>query len=185
MKEISDVATFNTLSRIWQVMTHGALELKSAMNPKQSFDMLIIRMINIADLPPVSQILENTNSTVVPKVVKKTEAVKSNSFESAADISTALSEDKEIILLSEWNNCKVSDFAPGKIKLCYEGRNGTFLSDLSLWLKKKTDMDWEFEFTDSVGGATIAEESVVKMKSDPLVADALNLFADANVVEIK
>jgi len=64
MKNITADVSLNTLSRVWQVMVAALGELKNAGAPKQNFDMLVIRMINISELPPSSQILaENAAPT--------------------------------------------------------------------------------------------------------------------------
>ncbi|MDR2268689.1 MAG: DNA polymerase III subunit gamma/tau [Rickettsiales bacterium] len=183
MKKITTDVLLNTLSRIWQVMVAAVGELKSAGNPKQNFDMLIIRMMNISDLPPVSQILNELG--------KKTDGGRQtkenkNSINSAADLSNSLSADKELILFSEWNNnSEVLEFTYGKIKLHYKGGDGNFAANLSAYLKNKTDAAWEIELAQTENKMTVSESARAEIKNDPLVADALNLFGDANVVSVK
>jgi DNA polymerase-3 subunit gamma/tau len=183
--EIVAGASLNTLSRVWQVMVAGAAEMKAAGNPKQSFDMLVVRMINISDLPPLSQILaESAGGAAAPTA--KAPATAAGAINSASDLSGALSADKEIVMLAEWNNnAEVLGFADGAIKLRYGGSDNNFLTNLNRYLKNKTGRAWAIETAESENRPTVIEEARAEMNSDPLVADALNLFGDASVISIK
>ncbi|MDR1027314.1 MAG: DNA polymerase III subunit gamma/tau [Rickettsiales bacterium] len=214
MTEIVGAASLNTLSRVWQVMVAAANELRNAGNPKQNFDMLVVRMINISELPPVSQILENKTSvqalssrgeqraggtdpgpseTAGPRSIPASggaapASTASNSwvgYNTAAEVAAALSADREVLLMAEWNNSEIIDFAPGKIKLHYNGGNASFVATLTDFLKKKTGADWKIELAETEHKPTVSEEAVAAQRSDPLVADALGLFSDAQVVSIK
>lgn len=185
MKEIADSVTLNTLSRIWQVMVAAVGELKSAGNPKQNFDMLVIRMINISDLPPVSQILESKKQPAGFAAPGKPE-IKSTVVASAGDLSAALSADKEVLMLAEWNNnVEAIDFTDGRIKLNYRGRDNNFVANLGAYLKNKTGKIWEISAAESENKPTVSETQTAEVKSDPMIAAALGLFADASVVSVK
>ncbi len=56
--KINETVSLNTLSRIWQVMVAAVPEMQAAGNQKQCFDMLVIRLMNIADLPSVATLLQ-------------------------------------------------------------------------------------------------------------------------------
>ncbi|MBD5388628.1 DNA polymerase III subunit gamma/tau [bacterium] len=58
IRDIIKDVTLNTLSRIWQVMVAAAPEMQAAGNPKQCFDMLIVRLMNIADIPAIPELLK-------------------------------------------------------------------------------------------------------------------------------
>ena len=182
MKEIANAATLNTLSRIWQVMIAAVPELKAAGNPKQNFDMLLVRMINISELPPISQILE---SAVATKFVAPTVApAPKPQFATATELADVLAADKELALLQEWNNqSEVLEFRDGHIKMHYRGRDLNFQAHLVEYLSRKTGKRWEIYVTAvEAPGATVSEVAKEEMKQNPLVADALNLFGDATVI---
>jgi DNA polymerase-3 subunit gamma/tau len=198
MKEIADGATLNTMSRIWQVMVAAGAEIKAAGNPKQNFDMLLIRMINISDLPPVSQILETrdkkqetrqetgdkrqetSNAATEPRTTNHESRISS-----ANDLSDALSADKELTLLADWSgNCEIIDFADGKIKIHYSGTTAGFVAGLSAYLRKKTGAQWDIDLAESENKMTVGETRNAEIRGDPLVADALNLFGDATVMSV-
>lgn len=192
MKEIAASATLNTLSRVWQVMVAAANELRNAGNPKQNFDMLVVRMINISELPPVSAILAEEGirtRTSVPVAAPSPNLNPSPNPSpnpcSAAEVAAALSANREVLLMSEWNNAEVLDFAPNKIKLHYNGSDAAFVAKLVAFLKNKTGADWTVELAATENRPTVAEAATAAQRSDPLVADALGLFADAQVVSIK
>ncbi|MDR3208774.1 MAG: DNA polymerase III subunit gamma/tau [Rickettsiales bacterium] len=188
MREIADGATLNTLSRIWQVMVSANGEMKAAGNPKQNFDMMIIRMINISELPPVSQILETRDKRQETSNIASEPRATNHEprFSSATDLSAAMSAEKELTLLAEWNgNCEIIDFSDGKIKMHYRGEDGTFAMNLSAYLQKKTGRQWEIELAATENKMTVGETRNEEIRGDPLVADALNLFADATVMSVK
>jgi DNA polymerase-3 subunit gamma/tau len=58
IKAINDTISLNTLSRIWQVMVAAVPELQASSNQKQCFDMLVIRLMHIADMPSIPELLE-------------------------------------------------------------------------------------------------------------------------------
>ena len=55
IKKINENVSLNTLSRIWQVMVAAVPELQASGNQKQCFDMLIVRLMHIADMPPIPE----------------------------------------------------------------------------------------------------------------------------------
>jgi len=184
MTEIAAGASLNSLSRIWQVMTHGFAEIKAAGNPKQCFDMLVIRMINIADLPPLSAIIESRQAEA-PRTQASGAAAATEAIDSAAALAQNLAADKELVLLNEWNNTEVLEFRDGAVKMHYHGTIGGFASNLAAYLAKKTGRAWNIETAKSENKPSVAGVAADKMKSDPLVADALNLFDGASVVSVK
>ena len=183
MSEIIKNISLNTLSRIWQVMISSTYELKNSGNPKQNLDMLVIRMINISDLPPISQILSDKKINTKTKAFESSE----NCPKTSSELSGALSADKQLLLLTEWNNnCEVISFLDGKIKLHYKGTDDNFTSKLTMYLNSKTGKIWQIELSqESENKTTVSEAQKQEIKSDPLVADALSLFGDATVVSIK
>ncbi|MDR1826346.1 MAG: DNA polymerase III subunit gamma/tau [Rickettsiales bacterium] len=181
MKAITAEVSLNTMSRVWQVMVGAVNELKAAGNPKQNFDMLVIRMINISEIPPVSQLLESTVNSQQSTV----NSPQSKGIATAVELADALSADKELLLLAEWNSCEVVDFGFGKIRLCYGGGDKGFVNGLSAWLVKKTGESWEIIPVPSEHKQSVSEEKKEQMKNDPLVADALGLFEGASVVSVK
>jgi DNA polymerase-3 subunit gamma/tau len=189
MMTITKDVSLNTLSRIWQVMIAATFEIKNAGNPKQNFDMLVIRMINISDLPPISQIVSEIQSSK-PIVLdscncKEKKADKEKEILSVTDLAHALSNDKELLLLHEWNNSEIISFSDGNIKIHYNGNDSTFVGHLSCYLKNKTSKNWEIETVVSENKATVSEVQKQEIRNDPMVADALSLFGDATVVSIK
>ena len=186
MTEIIKDVSLNTLSRVWQVMVAAVGELKSAGNPKQNFDMLVIRMINIADLPPISQILQSQGSRGFSEApVPKHDAPKPV-FETAVQLADAMAIDKELVLLGEWNNqVEVMSFNDGAIQMHYRGNDKNFEANLNKYLTAKTGKNWTIEIAAHIDNhPTVSEERAEEIKKNPIVADALDLFADATVVSV-
>jgi len=190
MKAVVADVSLNSLSRAWQVMVAATAELKNAGNPKQNFDMLLVRLVNLAGLPPISQILEQAGKAEkLPKKPCTPATLQPCSLEKPTDLLAVLSADKELSLLSEYNNhCSVSEFAPNKIKISYNGTDQTFITKLKTYLKTRTGSDWEIildEAKPEEPAPSVATARQTELAGDPLVADALDLFDGAQVVSIK
>jgi len=185
IREIDSHITLNTLSRIWQVMVASVPEMAAAGNPKQCFDMLIVRLMHIAEMPSVAEILkkqptgpasaEAKPAQVTPKTVK---------ISSAAELASALQSAREILLYSYYtNNIEVSDFSDGKITFFDRGTDADFVQKLAKWLSDKTGHAWILTREEKSDHAqTVSEQQREELKSDPLIADAMSLFEGAEIV---
>ncbi len=188
IKKINETISLNTLSRIWQVMTAAVLELQASSNQKQCFDMLIIRLMHIADLPSISELLkqqDNQKPTPVPE--RKVEEKKPTlEIKTSQELLEKLQENREIILYSYFGtNLEISEFENGKI--VYFDRKGdpTFQASLSKWLSEKTGKNWVLQRIEkSEHQQTTSEHVKEEIQADPMVADAMKLFEDAEIINI-
>ncbi len=195
---INSRITVNTLSRIWQVMVAAVPEMQAAGNQKQCFDMLIIRCMHIADIPSVPELLKQQESENRARSVKNILAdrmsntssepvVKTLSITCAADLGTALQSTKEILLYSYFSsNIEISELSDGVIKYFDRKGDGDFAHKLSAWLLDKTGKTWTLtKLTESTHTQTMSEQKQEELESDPLVASAMSLFEDAEIVGVK
>lgn len=205
IKEINSTTTLNTLSRIWQVMVASVSEMQAAGNQKQCFDMLIVRLMHVAEMPPVSEILKSETAkqsaapsvketlanrkvadAPAPKAVAQVEAKPSLEITNAADLATALQESKELILFSYYSsNIEVSELDGNRIK--YFDRKGEmdFAQKLSAWLLDKTGKVWALErVMESENVQTVTEQKREELEADPMVASAMSLFGDVEIVGV-
>ena len=188
IKNINENISLNTLSRIWQVMIAGVSELQASSNQKQCFDMLIIRLMHIADMPPISELLKQNEKAVEQKPEVKIEKPINNfvDIKTSADLENALQNARELLLYSYYStNLEISQFESGKI--VYFDRKGDkdFKQKLSIWLKDKTGKSWILEkIEQSTNQQTISEHKKSEIESDPMVASAMGLFEDAQIVNI-
>ncbi len=224
--ELNKTVTLNTLSRLWQVLVAAVPEMAAAGNPKQCFDMLIVRCMHIADMPSISEILkqnaptsramptmdgarstantppkspapqptphDDTPTAPVPSDTPDvTETVPDASDQrititSLDDLCAALTTKREILLYSYFNNnIEVSSFAPGKITFYDRKGDGDFAQKLAAWLFDTTGTTWILERdTESHNAQTIAEQKKSELISDPLVAGAMSLFGDAEIISV-
>ncbi|MCL1785532.1 MAG: DNA polymerase III subunit gamma/tau [Alphaproteobacteria bacterium] len=204
-----DGVTLNTLSRLWQVMVASVEEMQKSANQKQCFDMLVVRLMHIADMPPVDVLIsQNQNTVRSPSSVTRNSTEEKptpettdcaapmsespratdnglrTTINSAADLTAALTAAKEAILLSEFsNNVEVSEFSDGRIKFFNRGADKAFAAKLSKWLLTATGKNWNLEqIQESENAPTLAEKSKNDAASDPMVAGALELFAGAEII---
>lgn len=190
IRNINEKVSLNTLSRIWQVMVASVGEMQSAGNQKQCFDMLIVRLMHIADMPPVSEILKQQAAGPKPTVAatKKPDVVaqkpKFRELKSAADLAAALQETKEILLFSYYSsNIEIVEFGNDTIKYYDRKGDADFPPRLSAWLTDKTGKTWTLErATESQHVATVAEQNQSELESDPMVASAMSLFENAEII---
>ncbi len=184
IRDIDSHVTLNTLSRIWQVMVASVPEMAANGNPKQCFDMLVVRLMHIAEMPSVAEILKKQPST--PPLPQKTITTtqKTVKITSAADLAAELQSAKEILLYSYYtNNIEVSDFSDGKIVYFDRGSDSEFSRKLGSWLHDKTGHDWTLVPEEKSDHAqTVSEQKREELESDPLIADAMSLFEGAEIV---
>lgn len=190
IRTINNRISLNTLSRIWQVMVASVQEMQSAGNQKQCFDMLVIRLMHIADMPSVTEILkqQQNNQNIQPKLEKQPQQQEKQQehITSATELANALQKSKEILLYSYYSsNIEIVDFSDGKIKYFDRGTDTEFAHKLSVWLSKKTGHSWALErATESQHTQTVTEKKQEELESDPLVASAMSLFSDAEIVGV-
>ncbi len=192
IKKIDSNVTLNTLSRIWQVMVAAVPEMQASGNQKQCFDMLIVRLMHIADMPSVTEILKNqsANKSILKPVPQplqhSTEPVKIK-IENANDLANALQESKEILLYSYYtSNIEVVEIKEHEIKYFDRRGDADFAHKLASWLNDKTGATWTLKrLEESQHTHTITEQKKEEIEADPMVASAMDLFADAEIVGIK
>ena len=146
-EKLSHMTSMAVLSKIWQMMIKGLLELFKAPSAKEALEMLLIRIAYSANLPTPAEILEDiknkapvleTNVTFKPAAtqprsvpapvekVEKIEPVKrveaqdlnNNSICSISDLTKYLEEHKKLTLLyALTHDTHISSFENGHIKI--------------------------------------------------------------------
>ena len=190
IKKVNENITLNTLSRIWQVMVAAVPELQASNNQKQCFDMLIVRLMHIADMPSIAEMLKQQpektpeKKTEQPVVVEKPKYLE---IKSAESLGAELQKAREIVLFSHYNSdLEIIEFEDGKIKYYDRQNDKSFTQKLALWLNDKTGKNWILEPVDKAPGCqTISEHKKAEIAADPMVASAMDLFEDAEIVNTK
>ena len=192
INKINSRISLNALSRIWQVMVASVPEMQASGNQKQCFDMLIIRLMHIADMPSVPEILKQTKSAQPNTNLQTNDAQHTTnndklSIQNANDLANALQASKEILLYSYYtSNIEVVEISNYILKYFDRRGDADFAHKLSVWLNDKTGHAWTLErITESPHTHTITEQKKEELESDPMVASAMDLFADAEIVGIK
>ena len=188
IKQINENISLNTLSRIWQVMVSAIPELQASSNQKQCFDMLVVRLMHIADMPSIPELLkQNAQNVSKPESKPIQETPKSNFLEikTSDELANALQTTRELLLYSYYStNIEVIEFSNGSIK--YYDRKGDkdFQKKLSTWLLEKTGKNWDIKQQEnSIHTQTLSEHTRAEIEADPMVASAMNLFEDAEIVK--
>lgn len=190
IKKINEKISLNTLSRIWQVMIASVPELQASGNQKQCFDMLIVRLMHIADIPSIPELLKQQDKEVVQvKIEQPKPVVEEKKFieiKTSADLANALQQARELLLYSYYSsNLEIAEFTDGHIKYFDRKDDKEFAKKLAIWLKEKTGKLWNLEkLEQSTNQETISEHAKSEVISDPMVASAMDLFKDAEIVNI-
>ncbi len=203
IREINSHVTLNTLSRIWQVMVAAVPEMQAAGNQKQCFDMLVVRLMHIADLPSVPEILRREGATAAPRTTAPRETSDANTatknlatatttasgvitISSGAELATKLQAAKEILLYSYYSsNIEILEFSDGEIKYFDRANDADFPSKLAKWLLEKTGHAWHLTRAEkSEHTQTITEQSRAELEADPMVSSAMSLFEDAQIIGV-
>lgn len=201
IREINKTTTLNTLSRIWQVMVAAVPEMQASGNQKQCFDMLIVRMMHVADMPTVAELMKQ-NDAPRPNVGAVRDALNNRGgtqaqpvpaapekpqITTAVELAKLLQESKEILLYSYYSsNIEVAEITDGKIKYFDRRGDADFAPRLASWLMDKTGKQWQLErATETVHAHTITEQKQEELAADPMIASAMSLFENAEIVGVK
>ena len=187
INNINKHVSLNTLSRLWQVMVAAVPEMQAATNQKQCFDMLIIRMMHIADMPPIAEMIKSdkpvatapTSTPVAPQPQKI-------EIKSASDLADALHNAREMMMYSYFTkNIEITSILAGRITYFDRGDDAEFQKKLSVWLNTQTGTNWTLEkIEQSAQTQTVREQEQVAIESDPMVADAMSLFEGAEIIGV-
>ena len=98
-----------------------------------------------------------------------------------------MQKSRDLLLYSYYSaNLEIIEFENGKIKYFDRQGDKDFSKKLSVWLQNKTGKNWLLEpVAESAHQQTMSEHSQAEIESDPLVASAMDLFEDAEVVKLK
>ena len=186
IEAIDKHVSLNTLSRIWQVMVASVPEMAAATNQKQCFDMLVIRLMHIADMPSIPEMMKQ-DKIATPRVAPVPEPKKETiCIKTATDLADALQAAREIMLYSYFaKNIEISEIAGNKISYFDRGNDSEFQSKIVKWLNEKTGENWVMnKIQESEQKQTVREQVKSDVESDPMVADAMSLFEGAEIVGI-
>ena len=189
IKNINENISLNTLSRIWQVMVAAVPELQASNNQKQCFDMLVVRLMHIADMPSIPELLKQQDNNTTPQKqpeIKVAEQTKHIDIKTSDELASALQHARELLLYSYYaNNLEIINFDIGKIQYFDRKGDKDFSQKLAIWLKDNTGQTWELEtVSESPHQQTVVEHTKSEIESDPMVANAMGLFEDAEIVSI-
>ena len=188
-KKINSRISLNTLSRIWQVMVAAVSEMQMSGNQKQCFDMLVVRLMHIADMPSVTEILKQNAPTPVAQQ-KTPEPVATpkpaNTINTADELGRAMQADKVILLYTYFSeNVEVCEIQNGKLNYFDRKGDKDFSNKLSAWLEKHTGIHWDLiHSATSCNMPTAVEHQKQELETDPMMASAMGLFEGAEIVEV-
>ncbi|MBO4672592.1 MAG: DNA polymerase III subunit gamma/tau [Alphaproteobacteria bacterium] len=189
IRNIDSRVSLNTLSRIWQVMVAAVSEMQVSGNQKQCFDMLVVRMMHIADMPSVAEILKNTapaQPAQQPAKPVEQKPVVNNTINTAEELGNAMQADKQMLLYTYFSeNVEVCNIENGKLNYFDRKGDKDFALKLATWLEQHTGKRWVLEHSaESCNVPTAVEHKQQELAADPMMAEALGLFEGAEIINV-
>jgi len=190
IKQITEEVSLNTLSRMWQVMIAAVTELNESINQKQCFDMLIIRLMHIIDMPPISELLQQNTpaeKTAVQQPQQPTITQNIINITTSKELGDKLQESKELLLYSYFaSNLEITEIVDTTIKYFDRKNEKDFPPKLLDWLNKITGKTWHLERQEQSNNIqTELEHAHSETMMDKMTSDCMSIFGAENLDIIK
>ena len=212
LKNLAQNASLHTLTANWQILMKGIPEIRSASAPLQALEMLAIQMAYLSDIGTPEQLLtEVKKQKDAPPSVTPTKPTQAATSSSPAAMNTAApaaqisfkdiqelvnftrQKGERILAFNLENFMRPIGFETGLIT-CSLAPNtpGTFVTNLSKFLRDQTGTNWQIKTEKDGGHPTIKEQKesskqhlISEVKKDPAVAALEKLFVGAKIEKIK
>ena len=177
------------LSRLWDMLSQGANEIKFSNMPLEFLEILLVKIVYVN--------IHETPENILKKIKEKKSNIATNNND-IEDFSTPLqllqlAQDKDDMMLyyTFRNEIAFIELKNGYMKIASKNKTVN-ISELKDKLFSYTNISWDIELDKKLEVKTIAEEhqsSVVKLKEEitknNLVQDVLNTFTESKIADIK
>lgn len=212
---LADKLSLENLARVYQMFLTAATEAKTADRPHEAVAMALIRITNLATLPPVQQLVDQAKKAApvaaaqvqelpakkpdpAPEVKSAPAPIQSDpqpenptpKFSDWGAIIRSLKEDSPSLgaALEQQARCQSMDGQNVQVSIKKGLYDGTeMVRDLRQYLGQ----GWQIDIVEAEGGETLSEtrqrnkqEAITEAKEDPGVKQILDMFPDAEVVEV-
>lgn len=207
-KTLAEQLTVPTLTRVWQVLMKGAEEMQLAPQPLQALQMIVLRLVYASTLPSLEDIARAGAGMELPVAKPAVEAPQLKvvevqpqpaalqgpieNFEAMVEL---LAHHKEPLLYAYLKaDVNLVSFEPGRVVLKLNERVPKDLPfKLTQLMKTWTGEDWSIEgVTEAEAQPTLMQQEhqqkqqeIEEIKSDPLVAKALEAFPGAVIETVE
>lgn len=177
LEEASSHISFKTLSiesknRLWSVVQHSLKELHESPLPKESVEVMILRLCLLSNLPPLKELLKNTgdHSSTITSTHSVSQAIppsNSTAFTTFKEL-VAWVEDKKEPHLSYFlrRDVRIHKFEPRYIECSLtKDSEQSLMRDLKTLLKNECNEDWTIDVisTPSTAPQTLYEQKLEKI----------------------
>ncbi len=180
LKKLSADLSMPTLSMVWQMLLKGISEIRSSSYPYKTFQMMLIRISYLSELPAISELISDSKKKIVNDEAPSP-VLSQPVFLTLAHLVKALTDAGERIIAHHITN----DVHPIRFEdgIFHYSVNPNYPSEitskLSFFLQKATGKTWEIKISSSAGEKTIAEQ-----KQEAQRNEKNNLLNDNNIREI-
>jgi DNA polymerase-3 subunit gamma/tau len=195
-----------TLTRTWQILLKGFGEVQYAFNPQLALEMLIIRLLYVADQPMPADVLKQlkdgsfvsmgggaalANNTPPPSATRNELSEQPASFLEAV---TLFGQKRDVLLQKQiMDNVHLVKFEQGHIALRLKtGAPQSLIAQMSDKLAQWTGQRWVMSLEREGGEPTLSETALIQktataneVQAHPLVSEILQTFTGAKIVDIR
>jgi DNA polymerase-3 subunit gamma/tau len=195
-----------TLTRTWQILLKGFGEVQHAFNPQLALEMLIIRLLYVADQPMPADVLKQlkdgsivsmgggaalANTAPSPSATRNELSEQPTSFLEAV---TLFGQKRDVLLQKQiMDNVHLVKFEQGHIALRLKtGAPQSLVSQMSDKLAQWTGQRWVISLEREGGEPTLSETALIQktaaaneVQAHPLVTEILKTFTGAKIVDIR
>jgi DNA polymerase-3 subunit gamma/tau len=186
---------FAQLHRLWQLLLKGQNEVANAPRPMEACEMALLRVVHAASLPDPSELarLLREGGAAQPATPAPAPVADSGVGAPPPDFASlvALLDTRRPRLANELHDCcSLVRYAPPELVIALrQPLAADFVRDVTAALLEATGARWSVTIGDAPGAPTLLEqqrareaEDVVRIKSHPVVAAALDAFPGAELL---
>jgi DNA polymerase-3 subunit gamma/tau len=184
LKETTDITS---ITNIWKLLLNGLTELKSSNHPLYVFEMILIRVCHLSNIPKLSEVIKSTSyKQAAPSQIPTNQVAKKlKTFKEVVDL---FYKNKELILYKYLSDSiAIIEYRHGTIKASTNTKlPGDFTQQILALLNKWTNEKWVFELSSKIDTEikTLKDQELDKIKDNDIVKAINSSFPGAEIKSI-
>ena len=184
LKETTDITS---ITNIWKLLLNGLTELKSSNHHLYVFEMILIRVCHLSNIPKLSEVIKSTSyKQAAPSQIPTNQVAKKlKTFKEVVDL---FYKNKELILYKYLSDSiAIIEYRHGTIKASTNTKlPGDFTQQILALLNKWTNEKWVFELSSKIDTEikTLKDQELDKIKDNDIVKAINSSFPGAEIKSI-
>jgi DNA polymerase III subunit gamma/tau len=187
LQGLREKADITSVANIWKLLLNGLTELKSSNHPLYVFEMILIRVCHLSNIPKLSEVIKSIphkKDTPYPAPTDQS-AKKLQTFKEAVDLFYI---NKELILYKYLSDSiAITEYSHGIIKASTNTKlPSDFTQQILALLNKWTNEKWVFELSSNTAteNKTLKDQELDKIKDNDIVKAINSSFPGAVIKSI-